>query len=138
MISGTLDWVVNGCLDVILCTTATWIIIIRVLIQRSHANVQRNAWQRSRRMIVQILPFSALYSIVWLPCVICFVITLFTPVPFLTAFYSAYLSYYQYISCLLCPFACLLGSADLRRPLREHRRIQPTVHTIPINRWQNQ
>lgn len=129
MIPGTLDWVVNGCFDLILSILATWTIIIRVLIQRSYANVQRTAWQRSRRVIIQIFPLSALYTIVWMPCVICFVIPLFTPVPFLTAFYSAYLSYYQYFTCLLCPFACLLGSTDLR----QHRRVQPTVRTMEAN-----
>ena len=113
-----------------LSTIATWIIIIRVLIQRGRINTQRTVWQRSRRIIIQLISLSALYMIVWLPCVICFVITLFTPVPFLTAFYSAYLSYYQYISSLLCPFICLLGSPEIRHALRNNRLIQPTVQGI--------
>jgi hypothetical protein len=118
-----------------LSTLATWIIIIRVLIQRRRAAAQRTAWQRSRRLIKQLVSLSALYMIVWLPCVICFVITLFTPVPFLSAFYSAYLSYYQYISSLLCPFVCLLGSSEIREALKNNRLIHPLAHTVkPIPR----
>jgi len=121
---------VDGCIDVMLSTLATWIIIIRVLIQRRRVTTQRTVWQRSRRLIIQLVSLSTLYMIVWLPCVICFVITLFTPVPFLSAFYSAYLSYYQYISCLLCPFVCLLGSSEIREALKNNRLIHPFVHTV--------
>ncbi len=120
----------DGCVDVILSTIATWIIIIRVLIQRRRVTTQRTVWQRSHRLIIQLVSLSMLYMIVWLPCVICFVITLFTPVPFLSAFYSAYLSYYQYISCLLCPFVCLLGSSEIREALKNNRLIHPLVHTV--------
>ncbi len=122
----------NGGLNVILSTVATWTIIIRVLIQKRRANAQRTVWQRSHRMIIQIISLSVIYMIVWIPCDICFVITLFTPVPFLTAFYSAYLSYYQYIACLLCPFACLLGSSDLRQTLRKNRMVHPAVHVVRV------
>lgn len=113
-----------------LSALATWIIIIRVLIQKRRITTQRTVWQRSRRIIIQLISLSALYMIVWLPCVICFVITLFTPVQFLTDFYSAYLSYYQYISSLLCPFACLLGSPEIRQALKNNRLIQPSIHTV--------
>jgi hypothetical protein len=119
---------VNGCVNVLLSTLATWIIIIRILIQKHRATTQRTVWQRSRRIIIQLLALSALYMIVWLPCVICFVITLFTPVPFLAAFYSAYLSYYQYLSSLLCPFACLLGSSEIREGIRNNRLVGPSVN----------
>ncbi|CAF1199867.1 unnamed protein product [Adineta steineri] len=127
---GTLDWVINGCTNVLLSTSVTWIIIIRVLIQKQRVNSQRTVWQRSRRIIMQLIVLSALYMIVWLPCVICFVITLFTPVPFLTALYGAYLSYYQYIACLLCPFACLLGSSEIRQVMRNTRVVQPSMHIM--------
>ena len=109
-------------------TVATWAIIIRVIIQQRRSHAQRTVWQRSHRLIIQLVSLSALYMLVWIPCDICFVITLFTPVPFLTALYSAYLSYYQYIACLLCPFACLLGSADLRQTLRRTRTVHPSTH----------
>jgi hypothetical protein len=116
--------------NVLLSTLATWIIIVRVLIQKRRVTAQRTVWQRSRRIIMQLIVLSALYMIVWLPCVICFVITLFTPVPFLSALYSAYLSYCQYISCLLCPFACLLGSSEIREAIRNNRLVRPLVHTV--------
>ncbi|CAF1188278.1 unnamed protein product [Rotaria sp. Silwood1] len=129
-ILGTFDWIVNSCFDVVLSIIATCIIIIRVLFQNRRTGAQRTVWQRRRRIVMQLVALSTLYMIVWAPCVICFVITLFTPVPFLSAFYSAYLSYYQYISCLLCPFACLLGSSDIREAFKLNRFVQPSVNIV--------
>ncbi|CAF2673018.1 unnamed protein product [Rotaria sp. Silwood2] len=129
-ILGTLDWIVNGCLNVILSILTTLIIIIRLLFQNRRTGAQRTVWQRRRRIVMQLVALSALYMIVWSPCVICFVITLFIPVPFLSAFYSAYLSYYQYMSCLLCPFACLLGSSEIREAFKLNRFVQTSVNTV--------
>ncbi len=49
---------------VVLSTSVTWIIIIRVLIQRRRVTTQRTVWQRSRRMIMQMISVSVLYMIV--------------------------------------------------------------------------
>jgi hypothetical protein len=125
-----MDWVVNGCLNVMLSVLATLVIIIRVLSQKRRVATQRSIWQRSRRIIIQLVVLSVSYMIVWLPCVICFVITLFTPVPFLSALYSAYLSYYQYVSSLLCPFVCLISSPEIRQAFRNNRIIQLSRHTV--------
>ena len=69
------------------------------------------------------------------PCVICSVITIFTPVPFISALNSAYLSYYQYLASLLCPLVCLLGLPELRDKLRICKKVRPqifgaTQHTL--------
>jgi hypothetical protein len=111
--------------DVILSILATLVIIIRLLLQKRRATTQRSIWNRSRRLILQLMALSALYILVWLPCVICFVITLFKPVPFLSSLYSAYLSYFQYFSSLLCPFVCLLGMPEIRRALRNSTQVKP-------------
>ncbi|UJR29218.1 hypothetical protein I4U23_010432 [Adineta vaga] len=122
---GTFDWIVNGCVNVLLSIFATSLIIIRVLIQKRRVTTQRSVWNRSRRVIVQLVALSALFILVWLPCVICFVITLFTSAPFLSSLYSAYLSYYQYLSSLLCPFVCLAGLPEVRRALRRTNQLKP-------------
>ncbi|CAF1613897.1 unnamed protein product [Adineta ricciae] len=122
---GTLDWVVNGCINVLLSTFATLLIVIRVLIQKSRVTTQRSIWNRSRRLIVQLVALSTLYILVWLPCVICFVITLFTSSRLLSSIYSDYLSYYQYLSSLLCPFVCLAGLHKVRHALRCKNQLQP-------------
>lgn len=103
------------------------IIIARVLYQRARVQSQRTIWYRSRRIILQLMPLSSLFLLVWLPCVICFVIPLFTPNAFLTALYSNYLSYYQYISSLLCPFACLISLPEVHPKLQRFRRVQPRI-----------
>lgn len=113
-------------MNVLLSLLATSIIIIRVVIQKRRAATQRTVWQRSRRIIIQLLALSALYLVVWLPCVICFVITLFTSAPFLSALYPAYLSYYQYLSSLLCPFVCLAGLPEVRLAMRSAIQWRPS------------
>jgi hypothetical protein len=85
--------------------------------QKRRAASQRSVWHRSRRIIVQLISLSTLYTLVWLPCVLCFVATIFTSRPWLSAFYGNYLSYYQYLSSLTCPFVCLLGLPEIRRTL---------------------
>jgi hypothetical protein len=55
---------VNGCVNVLLSTLATWIIIVRVLIQKHRVTAQRTVWQRSRRIIMQLIVLSALYMTV--------------------------------------------------------------------------
>ena len=114
---------------------ATLIIIVRVLLQRRRVTSQRSAWNRSRRIIIQLISLSTLYTIVWLPCVICSVITIFTPVPFISALNSSYLSYYQYLASLLCPLVCLLGLPEIRDKLRICKKVRPqiaaaTQHTL--------
>lgn len=118
---------INSCFSVLLSMLATLIIIGRVLLQKRRVTSQRSVWNRSRRIIVQLISLSTLYTVVWLPCMICFVITIFTPVPFLSALNSAYLSYYQYGSSLLCPLVCLLGLPELRNKLRICKKVRPRI-----------
>ena len=81
----------------------------------------------------------ALYLIVSLPCMICAVITLFTPIPFLSALNSAYLSYYQYVSSLLCPLVRLLNLPEIRGKLQIREKVRPQMpsktHRPHKNPW---
>ncbi|CAF1363136.1 unnamed protein product [Adineta steineri] len=128
---GSIDWIFNGCVNVVLSILATSLIITRVLIQKCRATTQRSIWNRSRRIIIQLVALSTLYMLVWVPCVICFVITLFRSVPILSSLYSSYLSYYQYLSSLLCPFVCLAGLPEVRRALNNIKPLnKQIVHDI--------
>ncbi|CAM4778043.1 unnamed protein product [Rotaria magnacalcarata] len=129
---GTRDWTMNGCLDAILSSLATLIIIIRILWQHQRSGAHRTIRQCRRQIIIQLIPLSALYIIVWLSCVICFVITFFTSAPFLTAFYSAHLCYFQYIGCVLCPFVYLFGSSDIREVFKRYRLVQPITNVVQL------
>ncbi len=97
------------------------------MIQKRRAQTQRSIWNRSRRIIVQLVALSALYMLVWLPCVICFVITLFTVAPLLSSLYFTYLSYYQYLSSLFCPFVCLAGFPEVRHAMKNTNHIKPQI-----------
>jgi len=65
--------------------------------------------------------------LVRLPYAIYFLITLFKPIPFLLSLCSVYLSYYQYLPSMFCPFICLMGLSEIRHALKNATQIKPEI-----------
>ncbi len=80
---------------------------------------QRNIWRRNRKMVIQLVPISIMYIVVWIPNVICFVVPLIFSSPLALELATAILNYVQYVSCLLCPFMCLIGLPEIRDSMKK-------------------
>lgn len=93
-------------------------LIVRVLLQK-HRVGQRDIWRRNRKMVIQLASISIMYIIVWIPSVVCFVVPLIVPSPIAAELAIAILNYVQYLSCLLCPFMCLIGLPEMRDSIKK-------------------
>ena len=96
----------------------TTILIIRILLQKRRVN-QQQIWRRNRKMVVQLASISIMYMIVWIPNVLCSVVSLTVSNPLATALSTYFFCYFQYMSCLLCPFMCLIGLPEVRGSIKE-------------------
>jgi len=128
---GLFDWFSNVCAPVVIGAVATTALIIRVFIQKRRV-AQRDMWRRNRRMAVQLASVSIMYIVVWISSVVCFVIPLIVPNPFALELATAVLNYVQYLSCLLCPFMCLIGLPEIRESIKKiftrSNNVQPLTH----------
>jgi hypothetical protein len=115
---GLFDWLFNILGPVTVGAVATTILIVRVLFQKRRVG-QRGIWRRNRRMIIQLASISIMYIIVWIPSVVCSVVLLFVPNQNFFAFSTNVLSYFQYLSCLLCPFMSLIGLPEVRGSIKQ-------------------
>ncbi|CAF1287391.1 unnamed protein product [Adineta steineri] len=115
---GLFDWFTNICTPVVLSVIATALLIVRVLIQKRRVN-QREIWRRNRKMVVQLASISIMYMIIWIPSVICFVVPLIVPSPLSSQVAAGLLNYFQYLSCLLCPFMCLVVLPEIRSSFKQ-------------------
>jgi hypothetical protein len=115
---GLFDWFSNVCAPVVIGAIATTALIVRVFIQKRRV-AQRDMWRRNRRMAVQLASVSIMYIVVWISSVVCFVIPLIVPNPFALELATAVLNYVQYLSCLLCPFMCLIGLPEIRESIKK-------------------
>jgi hypothetical protein len=84
-------------------------------------------------MVVQLASISIMYIIVWTPSVVCFVVPLIVPSPLAFEFAVGILNYFQYVSCLLCPFMCLIGLPEIRNIIKEMFTRSTTVQPLAQN-----
>jgi len=81
-------------------------------------------------MVIQLASISIMYIIVWIPSVVCFVVPLIVPDPLALDLATAILNYVQYVSCLLCPFMCLVGLPEIRDSVKQ--MFKPSNHVQPL------
>jgi hypothetical protein len=114
-------------------TIATTVLIVRVIVQKRRVG-QREIWQRNRKMVLQLSSVSILYIIVWIPNILCYLISLLFPVPFAVELAADVLIYFPYISSLLCPFMCLVGLPEVLQSVKQmftrFNTVQPSVATV--------
>ncbi len=105
---------------------------------------QRDIWRRNRKMVIQLASISIMYVVVWIPSVVCFVVPLIVPDPYALELGTAILNYIQYVSCLLCPFMCLIGLPEIRDSIKKiltrANNVQPltqnpTIFVTPFRQY---
>jgi hypothetical protein len=114
-------------------TIATTVLIVRVIVQKRRVG-QREIWQRNRKMVLQLSSVSILYIVVWIPNILCYLISLLFPVPFAVELAADVLIYFPYISSLLCPFMCLVGLPEVLQSVKQVftriNKVQASVQTV--------
>ncbi len=95
---------------------------------------QRDIWRRNRKMVIQLASISIMYIIIWISSVVCFVVPLIVPSPLALELGIAILSYVQYVSCLLCPFMCLIGLPEIRDSIKQMFKRTNNVQPLTQNR----
>jgi hypothetical protein len=116
------DWITNIFIPSLLIPFASIILIIRILIQGKKMN-RTLGWRTIRKMTIQLMLISSLYSIFWVSfALVAFIRFYFIPT-FLHEIILYYFSYSPYFVQLLIPFLCLVCLPELW-PRRNH--IVPT------------
>jgi hypothetical protein len=114
-------------------TIATTVLIVRVIVQKRRVG-QREIWQRNRKMVLQLSSVSIMYIIVWIPNILCYLISLLFTVPSAADLSADVLIYFEYITSLLCPFMCLVGLPEVRQSIKQiftrFNTVQPSVRTL--------
>jgi len=114
-------------------TIATTVLIVRVIVQKRRVG-QREIWQRNRKMVLQLSSVSIMYIIVWIPNILCYLMSLLFTVPFAADLSADVLIYFEYITSLLCPFMCLVGLPEVRQSIKQiftrFNTVQPSVRTL--------
>ena len=147
MIEGTIDWVANGLLPIILITVANIVLIACVIYQKRSIQLA-NTWRKVRRMVIQLLSVSVIYSVVWIPFAIISLIRIYIYPSFCQDFSVYVLNYTLYLCPLISPFLSLVGMPNVRRKIfalihflichrhRDQNRILPTA--VALERFNNQ
>ena len=143
LVQGTVDWVLNGVLPVVLITIANIVLILRVIYQRRSMRLT-NTWRRIRLMLTQLLSISLIYCCVWIPFAIISLIRIYIDPDFGQDFALYVLNYTLYICPLISPFLSLIGMPAVRRKIfaflhalichnhRVQNQIVPTVISLRL------
>ncbi len=114
-------------------TIATTVLIVRVIVQKRRVG-QRAMWRRNRKMVLQLSSVSIMYIVVWIPNILCYLISLLFTVPSAADLSADVLIYFEYITSLLCPFMCLVGLPEVRQSIKQiftrFNTVQPSVRTL--------
>ena len=135
----TFDQFINLVFPVLVSSSASLLLLFRVIRQKQHMQ-QQNIWRKNRRLVLQLLYVVVLHNLIWLPMIICSTIMLFSPTvqPLLIELSINILPYGIYVVILLCPFMSLMGLPELWpefarkiRPLatNHHSMLRATKHS---------
>ncbi|CAF0988746.1 unnamed protein product [Adineta steineri] len=103
------DWIINIFIPAIIIPFASIILLIRVLMQKKRMK-RTVTWKTTRKMTIQLMSISSVYSIFWVLYGLAILIRLYFIPTFLDIIILYYLQYLPYIVQLLMPiicFACL-------------------------------
>ena len=113
MVGGTIDWILNGSLPIVVIAIVNVILMIRVTHQKRSMQLT-NRWRKIRLMYIQLLSVSVLYCCVWIPYMIVELIQIFVDPTFCREVSQFILNYTLYICPLALPFLCLTGLPTVR------------------------
>ncbi|UJR12637.1 hypothetical protein I4U23_016812 [Adineta vaga] len=139
-IPGSIDLLINLTLPLSLCILTNIILFCRVIHQK-HRMKQQQKWKKNRHLVMQLMSVIIIHNLVWIPIIICLLITLFAPVveQILIDLSVNLFTYSIYIVIMVCPFTSLLGLSGLGESLiprflvlnRGQNTVQPAVH-LPL------
>ncbi|UJR08865.1 hypothetical protein I4U23_013120 [Adineta vaga] len=109
---GTFDWITHILIPSLIIPIASIILLIRVLLQRKKMARTLN-WKTIRKLTVQLLSISSLYSFFWVSYAIVVLIRLYFLPTFLTDLSLYYFIYSPYFVQLLMPFLCFICLSEL-------------------------
>ncbi|CAF3287893.1 unnamed protein product [Rotaria sp. Silwood2] len=108
----TFDWITNILIPSLLILFGSITLMIRILIQFKKMKRTFN-WRTTRKMTLQLISISSLYSIFWISCTIISIIHLCVIPKFLDKLMRYYFHYSPYFVQLLMPFICLACLPEL-------------------------
>ncbi|CAF1162618.1 unnamed protein product [Adineta ricciae] len=117
------DWIVHICVPSSIIPVASIILLIRVIIQRKKMKRTLN-WKTIRKLTLQLMFISSLYSIFWVSYALIIVIRLYFIPTFLPVIINYYFLYLPYFVQLFMPFLCLICLPEL---WRQKLRVVPLV-----------
>ncbi|UJR12100.1 hypothetical protein I4U23_016278 [Adineta vaga] len=137
-IPGSIDLLINLTLPLSICILANIILFCRVIHQK-HRMKQQQKWKKNRHLVIQLMSVVIIHNLIWLPIIICLLITLFAPVveQILIDLSVNLFTYSIYIAIMICPFTSLLGLRSFRENLipqflvlnQGQRVVRPAPHS---------
>ena len=114
LIEGTIDWIFNGSLPIVVIALINVVLAVRVTCQKRSIRMT-NQWRKIRLMYIQLLSVSMIYCCIWIPFMIISLIQIFVDPTFCRDVTRFLLNYTLYICPLVSPFLCLAGLPTVRQ-----------------------
>jgi hypothetical protein len=127
-----IDWALSGLLPVFLTIFFIFILISHVLYQRHKIGrhlMQQQTWKRTRKMFLQLLPITFIFSIFNVPLIIIGLLAVSNPWYNTTPYY--YVDCLWYCLSLFMPFAVLSRQTVIRKRLSTLLRLRHLNRTAP-------
>lgn len=118
----SVDWIISSLLPVsmiVICNVA----LIAQVVRQKYRMQRARTWRTARKLVVQLLPISLLYLIIYVPVNTIALIRLWFDPSFLVSFYSNIFAYFNYLGPLLVPFACLMSSPEMMTQIKRLHRL---------------
>ncbi|CAF1363069.1 unnamed protein product [Adineta ricciae] len=124
-----LDWVFNIVLPVLMNGFANFILVVRVMRSMKKARQQqRNTWKKQKRLTLNLLVYSSLYFLLWLPAVVMTTVSNSANKQLLENIPNLYYLYYIYVFiCPLQPFMCVLALPELVQIVKQRQRARRVI-----------
>ncbi|CAF0860664.1 unnamed protein product [Adineta ricciae] len=124
----SIDWIISSLMPVLIIVITNVVLILSVGHQKYRMQRART-WRTTRKLVIQLLPISFVYLIIYVPVNVFALIRLWFDPSFLLDFYMNIFAYFNYFGPLLMPFVCLMSMPEITAQLKNlycfSNRVQP-------------
>ncbi|CAF1363241.1 unnamed protein product [Adineta ricciae] len=124
-----LDWFLHIVIPVLTNGLVNFALIVRVMrLMKKTRRQQVDTWKKQKRLTFNLLVYSLLYFLLWLPATVMTIIQSYTNETLLQILPNLYYLYCLYIFiCPLQPFMCLLALPELIQSIKQRHRARRAI-----------